>query len=82
LEKVRSIRRKLERRGHHPLRFFLKCLEDDDAHLPDSYARKSKRAKVDLRVGFRSSVSAAALRPSSALISFLSFAADSVTIQT
>jgi hypothetical protein len=24
----------LEERGHHPLRFFLKCLSNDDARLP------------------------------------------------
>jgi len=30
LEKVREIRNELERRGHNPLPFFLKCLEDDD----------------------------------------------------
>ena len=29
LEQVRPIRNELERRGHHPLRFFLKCLEDE-----------------------------------------------------
>ena len=34
LEKVRHIRNELERRGHHPLLFFRKCLEDDDARLP------------------------------------------------
>ena len=33
LEKVRPIRNELERRGHHPLLFFLKSLEDDDARL-------------------------------------------------
>ncbi len=35
LEKVRHIRNELERRGHNPLLFFLKCLEDDDARLPE-----------------------------------------------
>ncbi len=34
LEKVRQIRNELEKRGHNPLLFFLKCLEDDDARLP------------------------------------------------
>jgi hypothetical protein len=29
VEKVRQIRNELERRGRHPLRFFLRCLEDD-----------------------------------------------------
>ena len=31
----RRIRNELERRGHNPLLFFLKCLEADDACLPD-----------------------------------------------
>lgn len=35
LEKVREIRNELERRGHNPLLFFLKCLSDDDARLPE-----------------------------------------------
>jgi hypothetical protein len=35
LEKVRAIRDILERQGRNPLIFFLKCLEDDDARLPD-----------------------------------------------
>lgn len=35
LEKVRQIRNELEKRGHNPLLFFLKCLEDDDARLPE-----------------------------------------------
>ena len=35
LEKVREIRNYLEGRGHNPLLFFLKCLDDDDARLPD-----------------------------------------------
>ncbi|MGO8697048.1 MAG: toll/interleukin-1 receptor domain-containing protein [Limisphaerales bacterium] len=34
LDKVREIRNELERLGHNPLLFFLKCLEDDDAQLP------------------------------------------------
>jgi hypothetical protein len=34
LEKVREIRNELECRGHNPLLFFLKCLSDDDARLP------------------------------------------------
>lgn len=34
-EKLRPIRNELERRGHCPPRFFLKCLEDDDARLPE-----------------------------------------------
>ncbi len=33
-EKVRKIRNYLEDRGHNPLLFFLKCLDDDDARLP------------------------------------------------
>ncbi len=35
LQKVRRIRNELERRGHNPLLFFLKCLEADDARLPE-----------------------------------------------
>jgi len=35
LAKVRPIRNELERRGHNPLLFFLKCLEADDARLPE-----------------------------------------------
>ena len=35
LEKVRRIRNELERRGHNPLLFFLKCLEADDARRPE-----------------------------------------------
>lgn len=35
LENVRQIRNELERRGHNPLLFFLKCLENDDARLPE-----------------------------------------------
>lgn len=35
LEKVRGIRNELERRGHNPLLFFLKCLESEDARLPE-----------------------------------------------
>lgn len=34
-EIVRQIRNELERRGHNPLLFFLKCLEDDNALLPE-----------------------------------------------
>jgi hypothetical protein len=34
-EKVREIRNELEKRGHKPLMFFLKCLESEDARLPD-----------------------------------------------
>ena len=30
-----QIHNELERRGHHPLLFFLKCLEADDARLPE-----------------------------------------------
>ena len=35
LTKVRQIRDALERLGHKPLLFYLKCLEDDSAALPD-----------------------------------------------
>jgi hypothetical protein len=35
LKKVREIRNYLETRGHNPLLFFLKCLNDDDARLPE-----------------------------------------------
>ena len=34
-EQVREIRNELERRGHKPLMFFLKCLDSDDARLPE-----------------------------------------------
>lgn len=34
IKKVREIRDLLEREGHKPLLFHLKCLEDDDARLP------------------------------------------------
>jgi hypothetical protein len=40
LEKVREIRNELERRGHNPLLFFLKCLSDDDARLPVGLAHQ------------------------------------------
>ena len=39
-DKVREIRNELERRGHRPLMFFLKCLENDDALLPDLLKRE------------------------------------------
>jgi len=35
LEKVREIRNYLEGKGRNPLLFFLKCLDDDDARLPE-----------------------------------------------
>ena len=35
LENARRIRNELERRGHNPLLFFLKRLENDDARLPE-----------------------------------------------
>lgn len=35
LEKVRKIRNYLEMHGANPLLFFLKCLNDDDARLPE-----------------------------------------------
>ena len=28
-DKVRALRNELEKQGHHPLMFFLKCLNDD-----------------------------------------------------
>jgi hypothetical protein len=34
LEQVRQIRNELEKRGHNPLLFYLKCLSNDDARLP------------------------------------------------
>lgn len=40
LAKVRQIRDELERKGHNPLIFFLKCLEDDGAELPDLLRRE------------------------------------------
>ena len=35
LEKVRQICNEFERRRHNPLVFLVKCLEDDDARLPE-----------------------------------------------
>jgi hypothetical protein len=35
LEKVRQIRNYLEKKGANPLLFFLKCLDDEDARLPE-----------------------------------------------
>lgn len=40
LAKVREIRNQLELRGHNPLIFFLKCLEDDSAELPELLKRE------------------------------------------
>lgn len=40
LDKVRQIRDDLERKGHNPLIFFLKCLEDDGSELPDLLRRE------------------------------------------
>lgn len=40
LVKVRQIRDELERKGHNPLIFFLKCLEDDRSELPDLLRRE------------------------------------------
>jgi len=40
LKEVREIRNELERRGHKPIMFYLKCLEDDDADLPDLLRRE------------------------------------------
>ena len=40
LEIIRPIHNDLEWRGHNPLLFFLKCL-DDDLHLPNLSATKS-----------------------------------------
>src|SRR5277367_3441113 len=45
LEKVREIRNELERRGHNPLLFFLKCLEADDARLPELIRDEIKARK-------------------------------------
>jgi len=39
-EKVREIRNELEKRGHKPIMFYLKCLENDDAMLPDLLRRE------------------------------------------
>ena len=35
LEKVREIRNYLESKGRNPLLFYLKCLGDNDARLPE-----------------------------------------------
>ncbi len=40
LGKVREIRDELEQKGHNPLIFFLKCLEDDSSELPDLLRRE------------------------------------------
>jgi hypothetical protein len=40
LEKVRLVRNELERKGHNPILFFLKCLDDEDAALPDLLRRE------------------------------------------
>ena len=42
LEQVCRTRNELERRGHNPLLFFLKCLEADDARLPELIRDESK----------------------------------------
>jgi hypothetical protein len=39
-EKVREIRNALEAEGHKPLLFYLKCLEDDSAELPELLKRE------------------------------------------
>ena len=39
-EKVREIRNELEKRGHKPIMFYLKCLENDNALLPDLLRRE------------------------------------------
>lgn len=38
-EQVREIRNELEKRGHKPIMFYLKCLENDNAMLPDLLRR-------------------------------------------
>lgn len=35
IEEVRKYRNELEKLGHNPLMFFLKCLDNDDARLPE-----------------------------------------------
>lgn len=42
LEKVREIRNYLEKKGANPLLFFLKCLSDDDARLPELITEEIK----------------------------------------
>ena len=39
-EQVREIRNELEKRGHKPIMFYLKCLENDNALLPDLLRRE------------------------------------------
>ncbi|MGO4882323.1 MAG: toll/interleukin-1 receptor domain-containing protein [Bryobacteraceae bacterium] len=48
LSKVREIRDALERLGHKPLLFYLKCLEDDSAELPDLLRREIEARNVFL----------------------------------
>jgi hypothetical protein len=38
--KVREIRNELEKRGHKPIIFYLKCVEDNSAPLPDLLGRE------------------------------------------
>lgn len=45
LEKVRRIRNALEARGHNPLIFFLKCLDDADAAELDDLIRREIEAR-------------------------------------
>lgn len=54
-EKVRLICNELERRGHNPLLFFLKCLEADDARLPELMRDGTRRLAHDRNgvLGFR-----------------------------
>lgn len=42
MEHVRPIRHELERRGHHPLLFFFKRLEADDARLRSERKESSR----------------------------------------
>ena len=45
VENIRQIRNELERRGHNPLLFFLKCLEADDARLLELIRDEIKASK-------------------------------------
>jgi hypothetical protein len=47
LEKVRRIRNELERRGHNPLLFSLKCLEADDACRPEPIRDETRHLAHD-----------------------------------
>jgi hypothetical protein len=48
LPRVRQVRNELERLGHKPLLFYLKCLEDDSTQLPELLRREIEARNVFL----------------------------------